>query len=405
MYMDILAGALVLFLTYVYIQNKKDPKKIFGVYSQPGKWYFLKYPAILFLIFLRRIKYYIVGKSGMFDVLELERRQPLSDHAQAFDAVFFHAVSQEGIFLAAGTERRHEGVVNGLVYLLHPDYGLLKSEKLPETKLQADPESIMSGKEWAAEGIKFTPVEPMKRWDIAFNGKMRLHENPEKVLDVKIQAKWTSDLPWFMYEVDLPLKMLARSIAREPWTEELFESLKSAHQVHYEQQGSLEGTVKIDGKELPLKLDAFRDHSFGYKREWKLMHRYIFQMFYLENQTRIVLGVVSQPCTGSHLEMGYVTHANGKIDVIDTCDLVLWQHGESGRPSDELCFTFVAGDHTYECKVKYDLTASHFVGNNIEVKMYERFLTCEVNGIKGKGISEWNYSNTNGKFDLNQYHC
>lgn len=405
MYMDIFAGTLVLFLTYVFIQNKKDPKKIFGVYSQPGKWYFLKYPVFLSLVVLRRLKYYIVGKEALYDIKDLDQRQPLSDHPLAFDAVFLHAIAQNGTFLAAGLERRHKGVANGLVYLVHPEYGMLKSEKLPDTKLAEDPEAAKSGKAWSAEGITFHPVEPMKKWDFSYNGKMRSHENPEKLLEVKIQAKWTSDLPWFLYEVDLPAKMLARAIARESWSKEFFDSLKSEHQVHYEQMGYLEGTVNIDGKELPLKLDAFRDHSFGGRRDWSLMHRYIFQMFYLENQTRIVLGVVSQPRTGSHLEMGYVIHANGKVDAIDTCDLLLWQHGESGRPSDDLCFTFVAGDHIYECKVKYDLTASHFVGNNVEVKMYERFLSCEVNGVKGKGISEWNYSNTSGKFKLDQYKC
>ncbi|XP_050301318.1 uncharacterized protein LOC126739604 [Anthonomus grandis grandis] len=404
MYMDILAALLVLFLTFVLIRNKKEPKKLFNVYTQPGKWYFLKYPAFLALLGITRLKYYLRGKKGVLDERQLEKRQALSDHPLAFDAVFFHAVSQDDIYLAAGAERRHQGVINGLIYLKHPKFGLLKTLRLPDTKLQEDPESIMSGKSWAAEGFSFTPVEPMKRWDLNFSGKMRVH-GQEKIVDVVIQAKFLSEMPYFFYDLELPAKMLARAMAREKWSKEFFKNLKEAHQTHYEQMGFLEGILKVNGEEVPLKLDAFRDHSFGLKRDWSAMHRYIFQMFYLENQTRIVLGIISHPVTASHYEMGYVVHANGKIDAINSCDLRLWQHGESGRPSDELCFTFVAGNHTYECKVKYDFTAAHFVGNNTEVKMYERFLTCEVNGIKGKGISEWNYSNTSGKFDLNQYPC
>lgn len=402
--MDILAGLLVIFLSFVYIQNKKEPKAIFGVYSQPGKWYFIKYPVFLLLVVLRRVKYYIVGKDGMFDIKELEKCQPLSSHPLAFDAVFFHGAAQNGIFLCGGTERRKDGVINGLLYILHPKYGLLKSEKLPNTKLQADSDGLQKG-EWSAEGINFTPVEPMRRWNIEFKGKMRLHNDPDRLVQVKISAKWTSDLPWISFDLDLPAKMLARSISREPWSREKFEIMKEAHQTHYEQMGDLEGTLKIDGEELPLKLDSFRDHSFGFKRDWTLMHRYIFHMFYLENQTRITLGVICQPCTASHLEMGYVVQANGRVDVIESCDLLLWQHGETGKPSDELSFTFTAGDVIYECKVQYDLTVSHFVGNNEVVKMYERFLTCEINGVKGKGISEWNYNNLSGKFNLNQYVC
>ncbi|XP_066250649.1 uncharacterized protein [Euwallacea similis] len=346
MYMDLLAAALVLFLSFVYISNKKEPRKIFGVYSQPGKWYFIKYPVFLTLLVLRRLKYYLVGKS-LFSEKEFDRRQPLSNEPKAFDAIFFHGVSQNNIFLTAGAERRHQGVINGLIYLQHPQFGLLETPKLPNTKLIED--STMSDKSWAAEGFEYYPVEPMKKWKLSYKGKMR------------------------------------------------------AHQSHYEQHGFLEGTLKVDSKEVPLKLDAFRDHSFGKKRDWTIMHRYIYQMFYLENQTRIVLGLVSQPYTASHYEMGYVVHANGKIEAIESCDLRLWQHGESGRPSDEIGFTFEAGQHIYECKVVYEHTVAHFVGNNSEVKMYERFGKCEVNSLKGKVISEWNYSNTNGKFNLDQY--
>lgn len=80
MYMDILAGALVVFLGYVFVQNKKDPKKLFGVYSQPGKWYFIKYPLFLTLLVLRRLKYYINGKETGVKVENLEKRQPLSEN-------------------------------------------------------------------------------------------------------------------------------------------------------------------------------------------------------------------------------------------------------------------------------------------------------------------------------------
>lgn len=38
-----------------------------------------------------------------------------------------------------------------------------------------------------------------------------------------------------------------------------------AHQSHYEQMGSLKGTVTVDGKEHYLKIPCVRDHSFGKK--------------------------------------------------------------------------------------------------------------------------------------------
>lgn len=54
-----------------------------------------------------------------------------------------------------------------------PQYGILESEKMPSTKLKADPESIYKQNCYAAEGICFTPLEPMKRWKMSFKGKLR----------------------------------------------------------------------------------------------------------------------------------------------------------------------------------------------------------------------------------------
>lgn len=41
----------------IYIQTRrKDPEKIFNVYSQPGKWYYLKFVVFYCLIWIRRMK-------------------------------------------------------------------------------------------------------------------------------------------------------------------------------------------------------------------------------------------------------------------------------------------------------------------------------------------------------------
>lgn len=54
-----------------------------------------------------------------------------------------------------------------------PEHGLLLSEELPNTVLDTDAVSIYTMKEFAAGGIHFTPVKPMKQWKFSYNGKMR----------------------------------------------------------------------------------------------------------------------------------------------------------------------------------------------------------------------------------------
>lgn len=49
----IFLGVLLILLTYFI--RKKDPKPIFGVYTRPGKWYYLKYVVFACLYYFRKV--------------------------------------------------------------------------------------------------------------------------------------------------------------------------------------------------------------------------------------------------------------------------------------------------------------------------------------------------------------
>lgn len=115
-------GAVILITTLAWAQNrKKEPPKIVGIYSQPGRWYYLKY--LVFLLLLKSRRFVERAKGGglaqdLRDIEKYDRPQQLSDDEKAFDAVFFQGVAQDGYYLAAGTERRHGGKANALIYLV-----------------------------------------------------------------------------------------------------------------------------------------------------------------------------------------------------------------------------------------------------------------------------------------------
>lgn len=71
--------------------------------------------------------------------------------------------------------------------------------------------------------------------------------------------------------------------------------VRSHHQTHLEQFGSLEGVIKIDGKEFTLKTDGVRDHTVGARRDWNDFHRYVLHFIRLSNGNAISLGVISVP--------------------------------------------------------------------------------------------------------------
>lgn len=76
----ILIGILLIGVYLIRQSEKKDPRKIFDVYCQPGKWYYLKYVTIFILFFLRRLKYYFNKEAFDEKIKEKDTLQNLSDH-------------------------------------------------------------------------------------------------------------------------------------------------------------------------------------------------------------------------------------------------------------------------------------------------------------------------------------
>lgn len=58
---------------------------------------------------------------------------------------------------------------------------------------------------------------------------------------------------------------------------------------------------------------------------------------------------------------------------------------------------FVPGGETYVVKVKGIDVAAHYVGWQWEAKIVEMFSTFEINGVRGRGLSEFHYHNSTGR--------
>lgn len=88
----VIAVILVVGASLFAQHKRRDPKKLFGVYSQIGKWFYLKYAVFLVLITLRRLKnkYFPNRKNGLDNKNEefLERLQPLSNHEKVYILTF-----------------------------------------------------------------------------------------------------------------------------------------------------------------------------------------------------------------------------------------------------------------------------------------------------------------------------
>ena len=108
------------------------------------------------------------------------------------------------------------------------------------------------------------------------------------------------------------------------------------------------------------------------------------------------IGIVSQPCSFSRLELGYV-HTPGAVHPLEWCDLQLGYLGEQGGDPTDYGFSFGAGGRTYHVLVKVLETQTVFCGVGWEARLLERPCRYRVNDMAGWGMSEWYYKHDGGR--------
>ncbi|XP_044271324.1 uncharacterized protein LOC123015587 isoform X2 [Tribolium madens] len=391
-------GIIFLSLLFIatFIIKNKNPPAILNIYQRPNGFFWFKFIFMFTVLSLKKLAHKFKKRKEIEEINVLDRPQNLSAHPKAIDAVYFNGANKNGDYLVVGTARRKKKLVDGFLYLLikNSGLGLLETPKLPGTALYQTEEIG----EYEAEGLKISPQEPMRKWKISYEGKMKRFENRKEFVDVKIEAEWSSTLPYFNFDSDMDPWAMAKSMAYEKFSREYFENLKANHQTHYEQHGDIKGVAIINGRSFKININAVRDHSFGLQREWRNFHRYGLHFVTAENGDRFNVGKICLPISFSRLTIGYVYSAKeDKIHPVRSCDLELYQHGEGGDPPEDYAFSFEAGKKRYLMQVNVLHSPHFYISKDWESKVVERLCTFEINGMKGWGAAEWQYRNVREK--------
>lgn len=128
-------------------------------------------------------------------------------------------------WIVCGTARRKNNLVNGFLYLKVSEFSdqLLVSPRLPDTCMrQLDSEL----ERYEVEGLKLIPIIPMKKWKIEYQGIMRFENDHSRNMNVKLEAFWKTDLPYYNFASDMDPKPVARAMAKEVWSRNHFKNLK-----------------------------------------------------------------------------------------------------------------------------------------------------------------------------------
>lgn len=144
---------------------------------------------------------------------------------QAIDAVYFNGSNSKMSWLVCGTARRPNKLVNGFLYLKVQEFSdkLLVSPRLPDTCMKQTDFEVGS---YSVEGLKITPSKPMQQWRVEYDGAMRFENDYSHNMEVKLQATWTTALPYFNFASDMDPRPTARAMAKEKWSRDHFRNLK-----------------------------------------------------------------------------------------------------------------------------------------------------------------------------------
>lgn len=399
-----LAFGSALFAAFVLLLRRKS-NCIFGIYPEKGIFYRLKYPLAIHFVRYWRRKIFNERESEFRNSSEylssLEKPQILSSNPKSYDVVSFWGANAEGFKFMITMERRRRGITRAALYLWIPNRGLFTSPKLPDmVHFTTDGES--ESEEFIASGFKIFPIECMRRWRVIYDGEVK---QGTKTYSFKFDGEFSSELEHFDYNKNLSCSVIADSVAREAWDDRFFHMVFNVDSIlktrnHYEQCGKINAIFQLsDESKIQLNLSAFRDHSFGTDRCLSSINRYVYFALFLEDGTNLVIGILSQPSFFlSSLKVGYICLPNGGgYEPITSCNFELYSYGEKGTPSNHQNFIVGTKGRKYFVQITSDHYAIRYIGSNWESKVYNQFITCTVNGVKGHGIAEYLYRNKTGR--------
>jgi hypothetical protein len=239
-------------------------------------------------------------------------------------------------------------------------------------------------------------LETGKIWEFSFKGKLS-KTSPDSNLsampavqevDAAFKGVFTATNSIFEFSHHMDSATLARALAREKWSRGFISGLRENHQVHYEQQGHVAGTLFVDKKVQTIECAAMRDHSYG-KRDWAYMDRHIWIMALMENGDALNVNMVRYPAV-SELQAGYLA-ADGKITCLHYATSMDKLECSGRVPNKFQIKVKLVDNRSFEVSCEKELEYIFPFDNDIYT-IFEGIGNFNIEGLKGRGIIEFGFN-------------
>ena len=209
-------------------------------------------------------------KKREFTPEELESKHTDLGRKSFNDSSYFAGISKEGFTFVTRMSFRSDKPNENWMKLSIPGEGVwgFENREMPE------------GKGFKQGPLEYECLVPGEKWRIKYEGKL---PQGKKEGTVKIDVEWTGAAPLVVFDkVGTTALQVGKQIAREKWTRKFFEKLRELDQVHYEQAGTMKGTIVWKGKKHELEFVGVRDHSWS-TRNWEDWDRHFWMLGLLED--------------------------------------------------------------------------------------------------------------------------
>ncbi|KAJ1521432.1 hypothetical protein ONE63_003103 [Megalurothrips usitatus] len=277
------------------------------------------------------------------------------------DSLCFHGADFHGSYLMVRLTRMRHCLARVALQLKVGD----DVYQLPQM-----PDSLMSrtGGAWTAGGdwgcLRIEVLEPLRSWRVAFNGVLRegpprshrgwdgLPGDQDRLRHVRFNFIWHACSTVYNCRHDWSPRLLADTLAREPWRSDNWMDIIKGHVGGYDQWGTLHGEVRVEGAAArEVYLRGLRQRRWGANEAGRL-HRRVTVSGVLRNGVMYSVGADCHPGQLSHAAYGHVRDTEGALHPIDWSSLSLPQLAEDRELIPKhFVLQFSAGGVRYESAV------------------------------------------------------
>ncbi|KAF4524984.1 hypothetical protein B566_EDAN011912 [Ephemera danica] len=317
---------------------------------------------------------------------------------KVMDSLSFYGGDAKGNWLVARIVRKfhrqsevwlHLGLADGTVYQLvdHPDTTV----------------PTVHAKDFNAGDLRFTQIEPMRKWRLTFNGTLRRgvaadgwrsRHDDTQMEHVRLNFIWTSCSDPCDVRESWSTNLLSQALAREPWRSGNWFSAVGLEAPGYDQFGVLDGMVRVGDNDpgTRLYLRGNRERRWGEVQEESLA-RAVHLRGVAENGSCFALRATCRQDGLTHAQWGIVRLPTGLVVPVTNCYLNLAEIAHEKDIPGQLIVRFAAGSDSFTASIQFQENqgATLYSGHPWRLQTFLRKFQFGMNGFQGIGMAEFIY--------------